>query len=93
MTITSIIVLSLHFARAVTRELPNNFPFVVKKRYVGTVVKKWGTPSKKLFDITKLELQKRVKELIEDQFSQYAHGGLKQRMMYVPSVFLSQFPH
>jgi hypothetical protein len=76
-------VLTSHFARAVTRELPNNYPFVVKKGLIGTAVEKWDSPSKKLFDATKKELQKRVRELIEDQFSQYAHGGLKQRVMYV----------
>jgi hypothetical protein len=75
--------LTSHFARAVTREFPNNFPFVVKKGFVCTAVKKWDPPSKKLFDATKNELQKRVRNLIEDQFSQYAHGGLKQRVMCI----------
>jgi hypothetical protein len=83
-------VLTSHLARAVTRELPNNIPYIVKKGFIGIAVKKWDSPSKKLFDVTKNELQKRVKEVIEDQFSQYTHGGLKQRVMCVfqcPSCF------
>jgi hypothetical protein len=77
------VVLTLHFARAVTRELPNNFPFVVKKRFIGTVVEKWDSPAKTLFGVTKYELNKRIKEAIEDHFSQYTYGGLKQRVMCV----------
>jgi hypothetical protein len=41
-----VIVLSPHFSRAVTRELPNNFPFIVKKYYIGTVVERWDSASK-----------------------------------------------
>jgi hypothetical protein len=76
-------VLSFYFARAVSRELPNNFPFVVKKRLIVTAVDGWSLPSKKLFEITKNELHKRIKEVIEDYFSQYTHGRLKQRVMCV----------
>ena len=81
--------LTSHFVRAVTREFPNNYPFVVKKGFVCTAVRKWDSPSKNLFDAKKTELKKRVRELIEDQFSQYTHGGLRQRVM---CVFLVLFP-
>ncbi len=73
--------LSLDFIRAVTRELPNNFPFIVKKHFIGTIIKEWHSPSKKLFDVTRKELTRRVKEVIEDHFSQYTQGHLKQRVM------------
>ena len=80
------LMLSVHFVRAMTRELPNNFPFIVKKRLISTVVEGWDSPSKKLFNFTKNELHKRVKDVIEVHFSQYTHGHLKQRVTY---VFLS----
>lgn len=80
-------VLSFYFARAVSRELPNNFPFVVKKRLIISAVEGWGSPSKKLFEITKNELHRRIKEVVEDHFSQYTHGRLKQRVMYVFQCF------
>jgi len=66
-----------------TRELPNNFPFIVKKRFISAAVDGWNSPSKKLLDFTKEELEKRVKEVIEDHFSQYTHGRLKQRVINV----------
>ncbi|KAI0295243.1 P-loop containing nucleoside triphosphate hydrolase protein [Russula brevipes] len=74
---------SLRFIRAGTRELPNNFPFIVKKRFISAAVDGWNLPSKKLLDFTKEELEKRVKEVIEDHFSQYTHGRLKQRVINV----------
>jgi hypothetical protein len=64
----------------VTRELPNNFPYIVIKQYIGTFVKLWNRPSQQLFEIAKRELGKRIKDLIEDRFSQYTHGHLKQRI-------------
>ena len=73
-------VLSFYFARAVSRELPNNFPFIVKKRLIITAVEGWSSPSKKLFEVTRNELHRRIKEVIEDHFSQYTHGRLKQRV-------------
>jgi hypothetical protein len=82
------LILSLRFIRAGTRELPNNFPFIVKKRFISAAVDGWNSPSKKLLDFTKEELQKRVKEVIEDHFSQYTHGRLKQRVMCVCSQCL-----
>jgi hypothetical protein len=73
----------LGLIRAVTRELPNNYPYIVKKHFIGSIVKEWNSSSKKLFDSTKKELTRRVKEVIEDHFSQYTQGHLKQRIMYV----------
>jgi hypothetical protein len=64
----------------VTRELPNNFPFVVKKYYISAFVKRWHSPSKQLFDSTKKELNKRIKEVIDDHFSFHTYGHLKQRV-------------
>ncbi|KAI0250034.1 P-loop containing nucleoside triphosphate hydrolase protein [Lactifluus subvellereus] len=68
---------------AVTRELPNNFPFIVKKHYIGAVVKRWDSPSKQLFDCTKKELNKRIKAVIEDHFSNFTYGHLKQRVIHI----------
>ncbi|KAI0302311.1 P-loop containing nucleoside triphosphate hydrolase protein [Multifurca ochricompacta] len=68
---------------AVTRELPNNFPFIVKKHYIGAIVKRWDSPSRQLFELTKKELNKRVQAVIEDHLSQYTYGHLKQRVMSI----------
>ncbi|KAF8504672.1 P-loop containing nucleoside triphosphate hydrolase protein [Russula emetica] len=68
---------------AVTRELPNNYPFIVKKHFISSIVKEWNPSSKKLFDFTRKELTRRVKEVIEDHFSQYTQGHLKQRIISI----------
>ncbi|KAI0262179.1 P-loop containing nucleoside triphosphate hydrolase protein [Gloeopeniophorella convolvens] len=68
---------------AVTRELPNNFPFIVKKQYIGVIVKLWNRPSQDLFDFTRRELIKRVKAIVEEHFAQYTHGHLKQNIMRI----------
>jgi len=65
---------------AVTRELPNNFPYIVKKQFIGTVVKLWDRPSRQFFDFARKELNKHIKLQIEEHFSQYTHGHLKQRV-------------
>jgi hypothetical protein len=71
-----------HPVSAVTRELPNNFPYIVKKQYIGTIVKLWDRPSRKFFDSARNELNKHIKLQIEEHFLQYTHGQLKQRVMY-----------
>jgi len=71
----------------VTRELPNIFPYTVTKEYIRTFVKLWDRPSKQLFESSKRELNARIRLLIEDRFSQYTHGHLKQRITYA-----SHFP-
>ena len=72
----------LHPVSAVTRELPNNVPYIVKKQYIGTVVKQWKRPSRQLFDFARRELDKHVKSQINEHFSQYAYGHLRQRVSY-----------
>ena len=71
-----------------TRELPNNTPFIVKKRFIGDIVDEWDSPSKKLFLSAAKELIKRIDKEIEDHFGQYTHGHLKQRVLCVfgPSI-------
>ena len=75
-----------------TRELPNNFPYIVIKQYIGTFVKLWNRPSQQLFEIAKKELSTRIKLLIEDHFSQYTHGHLKQRITYASHFLPAEDP-
>jgi hypothetical protein len=77
---------------AVTRELPNNFPDIVKKQYIRNIVKLWDRPSRKFFDLARSELNKHVKSQIEEHFSQYTHGQLKQRVMYASCFIPANFP-
>ena len=78
-----------------TRELPNNYPYIIKKQYIGTIVKLWNRPSQQFFDLARKELNKHIKLQIEEHFSPYTHGHLKQRVTYasrflpanVPSIY------
>jgi hypothetical protein len=74
--------MTLRPASAVTRELPNNFPYIVKKQYIGTIVKLWDRPSRQFFNFARKELNKHIKTQIEEHFSRYSYGQLKQRIMY-----------
>jgi hypothetical protein len=76
----------------VTRELPNNFPYIVKKQYIRDIVKHWDKPSRKFFDLAKNKLNKHIKLQIEEHFSQYTHGQLKQRVMYALCCLRANVP-
>jgi hypothetical protein len=82
----------LHAVSAVTRELPNNFPYIVKKQYIRTIVKLWDPPSRLFFNLAKKELNKRIKSQIDGHFSQYAYGHLKQRVSYALCFLPAKVP-
>ncbi|KAH9965473.1 P-loop containing nucleoside triphosphate hydrolase protein [Russula dissimulans] len=75
---------------AVTRELPDNTPFIVKKRFICNIVDGWDSPSKKLFRSAEKELNKRVKKGIEDHFGQYTHGHLKHRVINIVQAHMQR---
>ena len=68
---------------AVTRELPDNYPFVVQKRAILQFVSLWRSPTLRLFEST----QARVETLLLKLVSADAHFGhyvkLKQLVAYV----------
>ncbi|THH04716.1 hypothetical protein EW146_g10107 [Bondarzewia mesenterica] len=68
---------------AVTRELPNNYPFIVKKEFVLSFVRQWEAPSKKLFDTTGRILTAHVMSIVDDHFGPFAQGGLRQRVVNI----------
>jgi hypothetical protein len=70
------------FVSAVTRELPNHYPYAVIKRYICAFVRQWEDPSREFFDITRKELTSGIQLLVEKHFSQYTHGHLKQGVRY-----------
>ncbi|KAF8270214.1 P-loop containing nucleoside triphosphate hydrolase protein [Lactarius quietus] len=75
---------------AVTRELPNNFPYIIIKEFIGTFVKRWNNPSRQLFELTRKELLSRAKSLVEIHFSQYTHGHLKQGVMNIMQTHIQK---
>ncbi|EMD32900.1 hypothetical protein CERSUDRAFT_76972 [Gelatoporia subvermispora B] len=76
-----IIEVSLH--RAITRELPDHYPYVVTNEYITSVVCKWNVPTQRLFRDVQKRLVEYVKRLINKHFSKYAHGGLQQKVTLI----------
>jgi len=66
--------------RAVTRELPNNYPFIVQKGYIVAFVDQWGDPSQTLFLSTADKLKEMTLSIVDTHFGNYTHGHLKQRV-------------
>jgi hypothetical protein len=66
--------------RAVTRELPYNYPFIVQKEYIIAFVNKWGDPAHALFVSTAAKLKELTLRVVDAHFGNYTHGYLKQRV-------------
>ena len=66
--------------RAKTRELPDNYPFVVTKRLIKEAIEKWVDPSHELFEAEYAILVERVNALVEKHFASFTHGGLYHRV-------------
>ena len=63
--------------RAVTREIRNNYPFIVQRGYIIDTVSKWGDSAKTLLDFT----VKKLREVTSSVVDTHAHGNLKQRVL------------
>ena len=66
--------------RAKTRELPDNYPFVVTRRLIKQAVEKWADPSYELFEAEYAVLVERVNGMLEEKFASFIHGGLYNRV-------------
>jgi hypothetical protein len=66
--------------RAVTRELPYNYPFIVQKEYILAFVNKWGDPARALFISIAAKLKELTLRVVDTHFGNYTHGYLKQRV-------------
>ncbi|TFY58340.1 hypothetical protein EVG20_g8188 [Dentipellis fragilis] len=67
---------------AVTRELPNNYPFIVIKQLILDVVEEWEEPALCLYESTKRTLLEHAQRLVAEHFGAFEHGGLKGRVSY-----------
>ena len=67
-------------SRAVTRELPNNYPFIVQREYITNRVYAWHEPAHILFNSIVEKLKEMTLCIVDTHFEHYAIGGLKQRV-------------
>ncbi|KAH9965455.1 P-loop containing nucleoside triphosphate hydrolase protein [Russula dissimulans] len=75
---------------AVTRELPNSYPFIVQKEYILTFVEQWDEPAQTLFVAIVRKLKELTLRIVETHFGQYTHSHLKQRVSNIVITHLDQ---
>ncbi|KAF7428945.1 hypothetical protein PC9H_008182 [Pleurotus ostreatus] len=66
--------------KARARELPDNYPFVVRAKYVSSITEKWHSPAQILCNQMYNVLFKYMKELIHKHFASFGQGNLEQRV-------------
>ena len=64
----------------VTRELPNNYPFIVQKGYITAFVDQWDGPAQTLFTTIVDKVKKATLRVVDVHFGNYAHTRFKQRV-------------
>ena len=64
--------------RARTRELPDNYPFVVQQSYISDVTGKWLKPALILFDEVDHVLANHVRDLVSKHFQHFGRGNLER---------------
>ncbi|PCH35504.1 hypothetical protein WOLCODRAFT_145834 [Wolfiporia cocos MD-104 SS10] len=74
--------------KAVTRELPDHYPFVVSKDYIVSITSQWHIPTRTLFDSVQKVLNTHVKQLVAQHFSKFSQGGLQQTVTIVLSDYI-----
>ncbi|KAF9234007.1 P-loop containing nucleoside triphosphate hydrolase protein [Melanogaster broomeanus] len=66
-----------------TRELPDNYPFVVQKAYIEQFIKRWKQPSMNLFDAIYVILKADLAKLVEKHFAHLGKGNAKQSVLMI----------
>lgn len=64
-----------------TRELPDNYPFVVQRSYIKEITEKWSGPAMALFDEVYAILRIDLAKLVEDHFAHMGNGNAKQAIL------------
>jgi hypothetical protein len=62
--------------RAVTRELPKNVPFIVKRKLIKRFVEQWDGPTVTLLEDVERILSVYMRGLVDTFFTQHSYGGL-----------------
>ncbi|KZV84495.1 P-loop containing nucleoside triphosphate hydrolase protein [Exidia glandulosa HHB12029] len=77
-------------SKSITRELPDNFPYVVTHEFITAIVKHWDQPAKALFIAVERKFSARVRVMMKDFFEQHNAGGLDQAVLSAVTKLLSQ---
>ncbi|KAG8813760.1 hypothetical protein FRC17_001438, partial [Serendipita sp. 399] len=63
---------------AITRELPGNYPYAIKKRYIALFTANWLQPAQFFFGKVERQFSRRLKALVANHFGPYGAGGLEK---------------
>ncbi|KAF9234014.1 P-loop containing nucleoside triphosphate hydrolase protein [Melanogaster broomeanus] len=66
-----------------TRELPDNYPFVVQKAYIEQFTKRWKLPAMDLYDAVYRILKADLAKLVEEHFAHLGKGNAKQSVLMI----------
>lgn len=75
-----VLLTTITFISAVTRELPNNYPFIVQKEYILGFVGQWDEPAQALFTTVVEKVKEATLRVIDIYFGNYTHTRFKQRV-------------
>ncbi|KAI0782967.1 P-loop containing nucleoside triphosphate hydrolase protein [Abortiporus biennis] len=73
---------------AITRELPDHYPFVVSREYIHSFTALWRVPMRNLFDVVIKVLVGYIKALVIKHFNKYAHGGLQSHIVTLVTDYI-----
>lgn len=73
----------MFYFRAITRELPRNVPFIVKKQLIGETINLWEGPLETLIVDVKKVLVSYMRIVVDAKFGQHRHGGLHSAVWLV----------
>lgn len=74
---------------AITRELPGNYPYAVKKNYVYRFTEDWLIPARALFNRMQQQFMRELKILVESHFSQFGAGQFDKEVLRLVLAQLS----
>ncbi|KAG9308604.1 hypothetical protein JVU11DRAFT_11711 [Chiua virens] len=66
-----------------TRELPDNYPFIVQKAYIQEFTKEWDLPATHLFESVYTTLKTDLRTLVEAHFAHLGQGAVKQSVLMI----------
>ncbi|KAH7883426.1 P-loop containing nucleoside triphosphate hydrolase protein [Phlebopus sp. FC_14] len=73
-----------------TRELPDNYPFVVQKTYIEQFTSKWHKPALELFDQVYVILKNDLARLVNDHFAKMGKGTAKASVLIIVNEHLEE---
>lgn len=78
--VAPVLIFPLFNFRAVTRELPGHFPFVVQQNLVQGIIQKWESPALNLCAIVRAMVNSHVNTLVMRHFGNFGRGTLEDRI-------------